>query len=70
MMQAVNMLKSVEWEGYDAEAGERACPNCGAWKFQPCNEVPIHAYRCTLGVIIGAPEEDPDNGIFWGGPEE
>ena len=61
------MLKSIEWEGYDSEAGERACPNCKAWKFQGNRKQPIHAYRCSLGVLLGSPEEDPAKEIFWSG---
>lgn len=68
-MNPIEMLRSIEWQGYDAEAGERACPNCGAWKYQPIRDRPIHAYACTLAVIIGAPDEKPDAGIFWGGTE-
>ncbi len=65
----LEMLKRIEWEGYDAEAGERACPICGAWKYQPKRDRPIHGYACGLAVMIGAPDEDPDKGIFWSGTE-
>lgn len=60
------MLKSIEWKGYDTDAGERTCPNCGAWAFQSDNEQSIHAYACALATAIGAPREpgigkaDPD----------
>ena len=55
--ELVRMLKMVEWEGYNVNMGERACPCCERWKFQGEGKQPIHAYACGLAVLIGAPTE-------------
>jgi len=57
-MNAEQMLRSVEWQGYDTDAGERVCPNCKAWAYQPKRERPLHAYACGLAALIGAPMEE------------
>lgn len=67
--KAIKMLRSIEWNGYDVSAGERACPNCGAWKYQHKRklrgEKPIHVYGCSLAVLIDAPQEEPNKEIYW-----
>lgn len=65
--ERLRLLRSVEWSGYDAAAGERACPNCEAWRFQPSRPDPIHAFACSLAHAVGAPMEDPERGVFWSG---
>jgi hypothetical protein len=59
-MTALVLLQALEWAGYDIAGGERACPMCLAWEYQPENRV--HAYGCPLAMHIGAPMEVfPDN---------
>lgn len=56
-LDAVALLKVIEWEGYDTSCGERACPCCGAWKYQHQRSQSIHGYACALATEIGAPME-------------
>jgi hypothetical protein len=57
-----NLLRMVEWSGYDTEAGERACPVCECWEYHK-----VHGYACALGVALGSECEDglPRDEVDW-----
>lgn len=48
---AVQCLRLIEWDGYDAAADRRCCPVCRA----AADRGRDHRYACTLAIIIGAP---------------